>query len=69
VRRAGARHSNVDHLVGHSEGICHLYLDAAALLTSRWLVEGSGQGAADLAPAGGDGGRDFTHRKLPPGQG
>jgi glutamate-5-semialdehyde dehydrogenase len=42
----------------------------AALLTSRWLVEGSGQGAADFEAAGGGGsGRAFTHRRLPPGQG
>lgn len=35
----------------------------AALLTTRWLLEGHGQGAADYGP---DGGRRFTHRRLPP---
>ena len=32
------------------------------LLTTRWLLEGSGQGAADYGP----GKKSFTHRSLPP---
>lgn len=46
----------------------------AAFLTSRWLVEGRGQGAADYGPTGGSAdasgrgsGRAFTHRELPLG--
>lgn len=35
------------------------------LLTTRWLLEGSGQGASDYGP----GSRSFLHRRLDPGDG
>ena len=31
------------------------------LLTTRWLLDGAGQGAGDYGP----GKRSFTHRRLP----
>lgn len=49
--------------VGISTGRIHARgpVGVEGLLTSRWLLEGRGQGVADYGP----GGRSFTHRDLP----